>query len=712
MPTESHIHCFHTKDAVERAEGSFTFELPSGRLRNGAVRVALASCELPMTQYTIQESWNRLWLSEGLFVTESNRQITLAVSVGGRGLEDVPLVLPLRCNPCRVTPLTTAAGFVVSCEQPHGLFTDGQPRKHALRRARILGTRAGDVHLCRTVVDPMDDTTFVVRGVGLDASVKGAEMATLHTECTDAPADACLALAEAAAERPNLALRFEYDAAADRVCMAVRNAADEPARVTVRESALASYLGLSTTTQPVAAGALLAWPSEPTRFWDFVELTPGFYGPAHRPMCIGPPWRFPEALELAVNRFYFPVLSGEGSVSMHMLIFTDADGGVHRTRILPGRYSPYELAAHVGRGLQAVFENGGGSKDIRFEVAYERETFRFTCARRHNGDLVPCPFGILFNHPHGVDPARFGFDAVPLTGGTTYRSPHRVRAALRRTDSPHDAGYGNLMRVHEEQAQKRLRLHAVAPPTMVAVIREPATRASHSARVVTYVNGEAYAHGFAVGDTVSVAPFRRPEPAEGEPERGDASVASTDGALPARCTCLVLAVHGVAELTLACPPIQAFQTVKSGLVLVPHVRPWSVCFGKPGSLPASMLGFPERAVCWGTDGSTLPKRIAPFDAPYVHSFDHPDYVLITFSESTGASLEHARGGHTKQVFCKLTLYPLFREERMLPRDTNILGPQIGRFTLAFWNPDMTTPYHFNGAEFSFSLSFMQAVPDA
>ena len=87
-------------------------------------------------------------------------------------------------------------------------------------------------------------------------------------------------------------------------------------------------------------------------------------------------------------------------------------------------------------------------------------------------------------------------------------------------------------------------------------------------------------------------------------------------------------------------------------------------------------------------------------------------MLITFSESTGASLEHARGGHATQVFCKLTLYPQFREERMLPRDTTILGPQMGRFTLAFWNPDMRTPYHFNGAEFSFSLSFMQAVPDA
>jgi hypothetical protein len=79
-------------------------------------------------------------------------------------------------------------------------------------------------------------------------------------------------------------------------------------------------------------------------------------------------------------------------------------------------------------------------------------------------------------------------------------------------------------------------------------------------------------------------------------------------------------------------------------------------------------------------------------------------VLLTLSESAGATLEHADGGETRPVFCKLSLYPLFREERMLPRDTALLRARVGRFTLAFWNPDWT-PYQFHGAEFSFSLNF-------
>ena len=71
----------------------------------------------------------------------------------------------------------------------------------------------------------------------------------------------------------------------------------------------------------------------------------------------------------------------------------------------------------------------------------------------------------------------------------------------------------------------------------------------------------------------------------------------------------------------------------------------------------------------------------------------------------------AYDGENRQVFCKLSLYPLFREERMLPRDTTLLRDNLHTFTLAFWNPDLRTPYHFHGAEFSFSLNFVSVVPE-
>ena len=95
----------------------------------------------------------------------------------------------------------------------------------------------------------------------------------------------------------------------------------------------------------------------------------------------------------------------------------------------------------------------------------------------------------------------------------------------------------------------------------------------------------------------------------------------------------------------------------------------------------------------------------------MHNLDHPDYVLITLTSANGGAIEHTYNGSSRNVFCKLTLYPLFREERMLPRDAPTVGPSMGRFTLGFHNPDWT-PYQFHGAEFSFSLNLMIATPDA
>ena len=48
--------CFHTRDAIVREDASFTFRLPGNRLRNDAMKVALASCEFPMVQWTVEET--------------------------------------------------------------------------------------------------------------------------------------------------------------------------------------------------------------------------------------------------------------------------------------------------------------------------------------------------------------------------------------------------------------------------------------------------------------------------------------------------------------------------------------------------------------------------------------------------------------------------------------------------------------------------------
>lgn len=75
--------CFHTRDAVRHDGAGFTFRLPSDRLRTDAVKVALASCEFPMVQWTVEESWDRLHMNEGVALTHSDNELQIVARAPG-----------------------------------------------------------------------------------------------------------------------------------------------------------------------------------------------------------------------------------------------------------------------------------------------------------------------------------------------------------------------------------------------------------------------------------------------------------------------------------------------------------------------------------------------------------------------------------------------------------------------------------------------------
>ena len=126
--------------------------------------------------------------------------------------------------------------------------------------------------------------------------------------------------------------------------------------------------------------------------------------------------------------------------------------------------------------------------------------------------------------------------------------------------------------------------------------------------------------------------------------------------------------------------------------------------------PRTDGGFAPKAVQWGIDGTNRcgdGLRCPPFDATAVHALDHPDYVLLYLLEGKRSSLlQHQDRNSVTAPFAKIILYPLFREERMVPREVNLTsGEGMTRFTLAFKNPDGTA-YRFHNAEFSFTLNFI------
>ena len=669
--------CFHTRDAVCVSEGSYTFELPPGQLQRGATRVVLASCEFPMVQWTIEPEWCRLWVSEGCHLTPEEATLHLVAYVVGEPEPVAPaaLVLPVHVNPiARVR--NAGCQLTVTCHHAHGLaaVVDGE--------LRLLGSGAGDIVLNATAVEIVDSHTFRCTA---PPSLIGAPK-TLLVPVAPSPTALCARLnaAAIAALPPELeALRFEYDAAADRIHCEARAAV---ARTWVRllQTPLLRLCGISSTPLYLGADVTATWATEPTRLWTYLQLTPGFYAPCHRSMCTGAPSDFCTELEACANRYYFPLTEGKP----HLLVFTDPDGTLLSCIIPPGRYSPQSLCRLLEERMTALAPVG-----VSFSVHYDDEgRVSMACERLWSDGQHGAVFGVMFHHPESIDARRLGFRQQPLVGAHTYVSPC--------CDAPDAARLRSVVRVADIVGQTRFRVHTAPLPTLTGVFEVDGTP-----RVRTYVEGMPFAHGLQTGDVVRLASHRETTLLE-----GDFATRPTAVPLPAECTCVVGAeCDDPTVLTLELPRIDGLCTAGTCVALVSAPRPWNMHFNKPHTIPPHVIGFPGRAVQWGIDGSVADdegRLLPPFEAPYSHCLDHPDYVLMTLDESAGARLGHSYGGESKHVFCKLSLYPLFREERLLPRDTALRGDKLVQFTLSFWNPDMRTPYHFHGAHFSFSLAFV------
>ena len=521
MPPASEVLtlCFHTRDAVERDDSSMTFEMPGGQLRTEASRVALASCEFPMVQWTIEEDWSRLYLNEGVRLDGGAAARTLSLLVADRRVD---LVLPRRLAPARCSG--DRRRLVVECGAPHGLFSEAtrEPNRAAIEDGgvHLLGGPDGDlVARAAAELEYVSATAFALVGAAA-ARGGGGRARYVLVPAPASPARLCEWLTHAARDAcggARLALR--YDAAADRVRMSVTAAAggDAPTAVRVLPSPLARRLGLSTAALrvPPPPAPATVWPSEATGLWDYVELPPGFYGPAHRPMCTGQPLRLGAELENAVNRLYFPLgkPTAASAVSPHALVFSDPDGRVHSCAIPSGRYTPEQLCAHLEAGMATAAAAGGAGAGLTFSVSHFDDRFAFACERADPdaGGVAPAPFGLLWHHPLSVDPERFGFAAQPLTGADTYVAPRRTRVArvdAGDAESPRRCA-SNVVRVAEVAAQKRFSLHGVAPPALVGVL--DAASALERPVLRTHLGGRPFAHGLQAGDVVQLA--RQPGPA-------------------------------------------------------------------------------------------------------------------------------------------------------------------------------------------------------
>ena len=710
MPSEVHTICFHTRDAVERDDSRMVFEMPQHRFRTNASRVSIGSVEFPMVQYSIEEEWRSLYLSEGLWMDgeeESTRGIAVvATSPHSEDLRSEAF-LPGRFNPLRSIRVGEGGVRVQTVRRHHLWNADSTACliPHLVKCGccvKIISTgEEGDVDISHMRVRLVSEDEFDVLGKDARILPKGG---IVYVSCVPTVADVCELLTRSCSSTNPLRFHMKHDAETDRVALKVV-AAPANMRICVEKGVLASLLGLCTVPQPVTSDDDATLPSDPTAVWDRVDLPLGFYGPCHRPMCTGAPRKFGAEVEAALNRWHFPLPSQQdprmgtvSSTSPHGIVFTDP---LLRTVVCPipcGRYSAEGLCSL----LQAGMTQRCSSTNVRILVRHQDDRFTFACERREEeaSPFRPCCFSILFHHPLSTEASRFGFASQPLVNASSYTAPEK-------THEPTCEGrpFTTAIRVLEDSALKRFDFDTAPASTLNGIVQADGS-------IHLLVNRLPFSHAWREGDVVRVAPSS--EDTLQISQEDTVPAARWDNGFKREFTCVVLSCEKTTQVQLFQPPPLPSGTF---VTITRPALPWNLSFCRhlPNGIDAEQVGFPARCIQWGHDGNVVADgglRVPPYAAPNVHSLDHPDYVLITLNESNGASLEHTFNGESKHVMCKLSLYPLFREERMLPRDSTLGRSTFSRFEIAFWNPDMRRPYHFHGAQFSFSLNFVSAVPDA
>jgi hypothetical protein len=480
--------------------------------------------------------------------------------------------------------------------------------------------------------------------------------------------------------------------------------------------------------------------------FEYVDLPCGWYTPTHRPMATGQPLRLPTELDARLNRFTFlPGGSGAGGDAV-CLVFRDAHGRTHAAQVPCGVYNPLSIARAVERAMNGAPLLPAGT---RFSFAFDARDgcFHVACeGATRDGAPTPANFALLFSHPACSDVTRLGFARTDYAGYASYASEpvHVPRLDWPRVPLSDGAGGtrfpGNLYRASEVGPTKRIAFDANGKPTLVGLIQryDPALR---QLVLAVHVGGAPFAAGAQPGDVLTLFSLAREVDTEGEGAEGADGTNGEAGADGTRAKAqrrtatpfatgerLLLAVAEAATetavdgsgagrsphiLTLYVPDLAWGAHVGEAVGVELAHCPFNLCLleSLPQSIGGRRLGFPSEVVQWGVDGTLLAHggrlRVAPFVAPHVHAMDHPDYVLVYLETGKpGTALIHRAGGRVTAPFAKIILYPLFREERMVPRETILTsGESLSQVVLRFENPD-GTPYNFHGADFSFTLNFI------
>lgn len=716
---------FRSDAATLGADGGFTFCAKDASSARKSNRVQLGSIELPIQQMSIEDDWSRIHFQERVNIDHDNRRLNLRreyPTQEGVHVETVSLELPMSSN--RVVQISVednhdGAGsslLTVKTEHPHAIWLESEciAAQYAVwdEAIEMIGASFGTIDLTASNYDGklqrVDERTFTVV-VQTYLTVDQEQLGWLHAPPPPSPTHMCSLLNtclrgtalsrghtftysptmnefafEVAAYPPASSSEVRFAVFGDGLGVRLGFGAGMNERVFRRATLDASSMGPGGKIATDAERFLLQQAqgidllqrddTTPLRIrgspipWPSIRLRPGWYTPARRSYASSPPQSATAEMSLQFNRLVIKPKEDGGPA----IVLIDAAGELKAIQLPVGRFTPQTFCDAANDVL------GVAGMHVSLEYNMHTEAFTFSCPRR---------FALIFSHPMSLEPERLGFESIVYDGLRSYTgSPIHYPAMSRVRGAALSAPKNVYSCVETNTNHHFLRLVAAAPPPQMARI---AGRKGGRITLTFTAGGRRSAHGLCVGDVVRLAKL-----SDGI---ADASVESLN---PSGVRAIVESIESFSTAILH-TKVSSWIS-EGGAVLVRFdIVPTNFCFARkmPSSIEGRRLGFPEKTIQHGVDGHYQ------FLAPFVHDFDHPDYLLLfirTGKHST-TNVHHSKES-VSSPFAKIVLYPSYREERALTRELILTsGEDLSRFTVHVCNPDLR-PYHMHGATWSFTLN--------
>ncbi len=714
--SSSYTVCLRSTDARVLEEGVYQWKLDSENCRQLAGKMYLASIELPLSQWSVEEAWNRVYFVERIRLTTERRTVVLEERARPSG--DVTMVtctLPLYLNVLESVRVIPGSVTLVTRE-PHALSDAmlewARTQEDAVKAiCTPVGTLDVSAAWREDRVSVEDERTLRITGVARATAATYAEGGYLLFESPATPSALASMLTACVRASPfGARASVEFDAETCHMAFRVASYPEDARSVTLSASGdvLAAHTGLLGTSRTfererlsartagygnrdflqhhVMSHAFASGDATPLSIsasaaplFSYIELRPGCYYPCQRMYAAAPPLKLSHEWDLQFSRLTFAPRDEDVG-----LVYTDPLGVNRILVIVPGSYTVASFTAYLTQGMN------DHAQGYEFYVTFEEGRFVFACTSAAAADdRVGVLFAMHFNHARSVDAARLGFDDhAYLEGADRYESSYVV----------HMPDTHNEYSVGEVAGQRKLSIRPTARAPCVCIVEETGTR--HIVVRCVGPAGTPMAHGLREGTVVLT---------------GTSGVVGVHESIPSDVQVLGVVSKSVSATRMHVEVGGAAWVggaVGRALKVSTRVEPSSFCLspGLPRTIGGARLGFEPRTIQYGVDGTvrTRSLRLPPYVSSGSYDFDHVSSLFLQLGNDvkTTTSLTYETGGNAVAAFAKIPLNPTMRHERSLPYETGLVGhDRFDHLTVRVLNPDWTA-YHFHAAEWSLSVSFV------